>query len=116
MPFINNPDFVILQSQFKKGNDLIGHKLCGHRTALNAGELFVNETDILSSLNNPNLVFTTLGLYWDNIVTAPLVQSDIQFVYLDLSDALDSSSKMVLQAIGCEAEKCVYEPVVSNNR
>ena len=81
-----------------------------------AGKSLFNETDVLSSLYDPYVVLTAFCLDGNHVVATSVVEPDVEFVDLDLPRSVDSGAKMVLKAIGREAEKRVDQAIIPDNR
>lgn len=115
MPFFNNPDLVILQSEFEQSDFPVFHELrCDCPTAHTA-KLLLYVADVLNNLYNTYPVLSHLGLNGDNVMTAALVEPDIEFIDLDLPDTVNGRPEMVLEAIGREAKERVDQTVVTDD-
>jgi len=115
VPFLDYLNLIILKCQFENCNNMVIHELGGDGTAAQPRELLLDEADILSGLDNADLILAALGLNRDHIVASALVDPDVEFVDLDLADPLDRRPKMVLQAVGRQPEEGVDQAVIPDD-
>ncbi len=116
MTFFHDLDLAGLQRQLEQRDDIVVQELGGDGPATHAGELLLGEADILGRLHDPDLVLFALRLDGDHVMAAELVDADVEFVDLDLSQVLDRRPQMVLQAVGRKAEKRVDQAIVTDHR
>lgn len=114
--FLDNPYLVFLQREFEQRDLSAFHELGGNCTAAHAREFLVDEADVLNDLDDPDPVRAHLGLDRNDVMAAVFVEPDIEFVDLDLSNALDRRPQVVLQAVSRKAEERVDQPVVAHDR
>ena len=105
--FIDDADFVVLQSQLEQGHNPPVHELRRDCTTTNARKFLRDETNVLSGLNNADLIVAALRLNRDDVMATPLVEPDVKLIDLDLSDAFDGRAKVVLEAVCGEAQEGV---------
>ena len=115
MPFLDNLDLVVLQSQFKERDDLGLHKLGGNRPAAYVWELLFNKSYILARLHHTDLIFPAFCLHGNHIVTTALIDPDIELVDLNLPHAFHSCAKMVLKAVGRETQESVDQSILAQD-
>ncbi len=116
VPFLDNFYFVSPYRQLKQCYNTFFHELRGNSSASHSRKSLFNEADVLRRLDNSDLIFTTLRLYRNDIMTSPFIQSDVEFIDLDLTDVLDCGSEMILKAVGREPQERVDQAVVTNYR
>ena len=56
VPFVDDPDHVVFQSELEHGDDLVGHELAGHRATGQIRELLLAAEDVLFGLNDSKLI------------------------------------------------------------
>jgi len=100
VPFFNYPHLVILKRKLKQGDHAPIHKLSGDGATSQTRKFLLDEAYVLSGLNNADLVFAPLGLDRNHVMTPPLVEADVQFVNLYLSNAPHGRTKVILQTVG----------------
>lgn len=96
MPLLDYLDLLALQRKFEQGDSACFHELSGERPALQAGKLLLYEPDILRCLYDTDLIFSTLGLHGNYVVTSPFIDADVKLIDLYLADSFDSCSKVIL--------------------
>ncbi len=116
MTFVNDFDFAVHNGQLKHGNNLVVQKLRGNRAATHAGKLLLGKTDVLNGLDDPNLVSCALGLDWNHVMAAKCINTDVEFVNLNLTNILNRCPKMALQAICRQTKKYVNDATVADFR
>jgi hypothetical protein len=99
---------------FKKSDQAIRNKLCGNRSADQFRELGSTNRKILLDLHDPYPLSSAFGLNWQDIVGAPLINTNVDFIHLDLADARRSCSQMILQRIASKASENIDEAIVPN--
>ena len=97
MPLLDHFELVILNLQFKQRDLVTGDELSRDGAASEVRVLLRAPRRVLSRLHGGNLVLSTLGLDRDDVVATVLVQPDVQLIDLDLANALDAGSQVVLQ-------------------
>jgi hypothetical protein len=86
-----------------------------NRPAKNTGKFLLGEPYVLARLHDADSILSTFCLHRNYMVTAPLVEADVQLVYLDLPDAFHCGAQMVLQAEGGQAKKRIDQPIVPHD-
>ena len=111
----DNPHLLALNCELEKGNGAARHELRGDRSTSQAGKSFFHPANILGRLHDSDLILTTLRLNGNHVVTAMPVETDVQFVNLDLTDPLDRRAQVILQAIGGQPQKRIDEAIVADD-
>lgn len=107
MTLFDDANFIFLQCKLKKCNHVIAHELRCDCAASHTRELFFYKTNILRNLDDTNLIFSTLGLYWNDVVTASLVNPDIKLIYFNLPNTLYGCAQMVLETVSGKSQEGV---------
>lgn len=114
MPLVHDLDLVTPKRQFEQRHHLAGHELRGDSPAAQTRELLLDEADVLGRLNDADPILSPLGLHRNDVVTTVLVETDAEFVDLDLARSFDRRPKMVLKAAGGQPEEDVDQPRICN--
>ena len=115
MPFFHNFDLPFVERKLEKSYYPFAHKLRGDWPAAYSRKFFRCKRKVLARLNDTDLILATLRLDRNYIVASVLVETDVKFVDLNLTDSLHRCAKMVLQTICCQSQKRVYQAVVAND-
>ena len=99
MSLINHLDFITSQRQFKKGNNPVQHELSSNCAAAEPRKFLLYKSDILGSLNDANLVFSTFSLNRNNVVAASFIEADVQLVYFNLTNVFNGCAQVILQTV-----------------
>ena len=112
MLFIYQFDFTFNLCHFEHSNLCWRDELHGNRAAYQLRELCRTASDILTGLHDSMLVTTTLRLNRNDILASVLVNTDIDFIDLNLPDVLYCRTKVVLERECGNTEKYVNKAVV----
>src|SRR5690606_2615051 len=115
VPFVYHLDLVAFKGELEQSYYPIGHELRCDRAAAHSGKLLLGETYILCGLNDPDLSLSAFRLNRNDIVTSVLVETDIEFVDLNLPNSFHRGSQVILEAIRGQSEESVDQSVVADN-
>ncbi len=115
MALLNNFNLIFAQSQLEQSHHTILHELGGDGAALNTWKLLLDEAYILSSLNDADLISTAFSLHGNRVMATMPIESNVKLVYFNLTDIFYSGTKMILQAVSCQPQKRIDQPVVTND-
>ena len=96
MFFITDRNSIFSCFKGKQRNKIIFHKLRRDRTTDQGGKFSGTQGEVLFDLNDSKLIGATLRLYWKNILRAMLIQTNINFISLDLSHIGHGCSQVIL--------------------
>ena len=94
--FLNDFHLFILDGEFEKCNCAISHELRRNCTASHSGKSIFDKGDVLTCLDHANLVVAALCLNRDSKMAPMSVESNIEFIDLDLTDSLNGGAQVVL--------------------
>jgi len=83
--FLNDLDLASLHGEFEHGDYAVSHELRGYRVAAKAWVFLFATRNILPGLDNGELVRTTFCLNGNDELLPVLVDTDVDFVDLDLA-------------------------------
>ena len=100
-------DLVSVERRFKKRDCVVCKKLCryGTRNTIAVTAFRPTERNVLDCLNGAKNIRSAFCLNGHDVLGAPAVQPNIQFVNFYLSVIWDLGSKVILQRIGGDSEK-----------
>lgn len=102
--------------QFEHRDTFVRHELSRDATANETWKSLGTKRNILLGLYYAMLVRTTLCLHRDHELAPVLVQSHVDFIYLNLTDTLHCGPEVILKRVGRNTEKYIDQSVVSNFR
>ena len=94
---VDYPDFAIHQRQLEHGYPVIAHELRRYRSANEPWELLLAARNVLLGLNRAMFVGTALGLHRHHKLATMAVNTDVDFVDLDLPNFLYRGAQMILK-------------------
>ena len=109
-------NLIVLNAEFKHRDIGWTDELRGNRSANQCSESFLANGNILFGLYNADLIPATLCLNWKDVMRAMLVNTNVDFIDLNLTDANRSRSQVVLERIAGDARKHIEQAIVSNLR
>ncbi len=89
MALVDDTNLIVLESKLKESNDRVLHKLRRYGATTKSWESLLDETDVLGSLHDPDLIVAALRLNRDDIVATAFIEPDVKFVDLYLANAFD---------------------------
>ena len=107
---------VWIGAKLKQRYAFIFQKLCSNRTRDKLRKLFLTKRHILFYLDDANLVSLAFRLHRKDIVRPFIVQSNINFISLNLTNATHCCTQVILDGITSNTGKDVDKPVVSKFR
>ena len=113
MFFGGNGDTALAGFKFEQSDNTADHKLCGNRPANQKRKFGCANCKVLLDLHNIKFVFTSFCLHRKRIVCPFLINSNIDFIYLNLAHFRDGSTKVVLKRIASYSAKNVHQTIVS---
>jgi hypothetical protein len=114
VPFLKNPNVTVCHAKFEESDQIILDELRRDSTANELRKFFFTAPNILPRLYGREAIRTTFRLDGQNVLPTALIDSDIYFVYLNLSQTGNCRSKMVLKRVPCYTEKNVQKSVVTD--
>lgn len=115
VPLFDDLYLVLLECQLEHSDDMVVHELSRDGAATKSGKTLFHETYVLCGLHYSDLILPALRLDRNHVVATAFVKADVELVYFDLPDPFDRGAKVVLEAIGREAEESIDQPVVPDN-
>lgn len=116
MLFCHHENLNIFLGQLKHSDKAAIQKLRRDWTADVIGKFARAKFNILPRLHGGQLIFSPLCLHRHDVFSAIRVDSDIEFVDLNLPDSLNGRSQVILQRIACDAKKYINDTVVASPR
>lgn len=80
----DDPDHTFLKCQLEHGNQIGSNELRRDGSTVKIWELLLTACYILLCLHNGELIRTALRLDWQNILSAPFVDTNVNFVDFNL--------------------------------
>src|SRR5208337_1906782 len=98
MSFAHDRYFIAVERRFEKRDRIVCQKLRRNRArnAIDIASLGLTEGHVLNGLDNSENVRTALRLHRNDVLSTPAIETDIEFIDLDLAVVGNLRTQMVL--------------------
>ena len=96
MPLLQNNNFAVFYAKLEHRNQIVRHELSGNGPAMKRRIALFAEEHVLLRLNDGMVVFAPLGLHRDDELASGLIDTNVNFIDLDLTASRYGRSKVAL--------------------